>query len=103
MLLGAPIRRLCACQRVTQRAIPAHSRRFGRPSWRLVGFYGRLVIVDCWGADSRDSAPECALHGLHVFAAKRVDIESFRGDMETAGRARATMPRCTSWRARWIP
>jgi hypothetical protein len=25
---------------------------------------------------------------LHLFAAKRVDIESFRGDMEAAGRAR---------------
>ena len=39
----------------------------------------------------------CTRHGLHLFAAKRVDIETFRGDMETAGKARATIARrlCT--------
>jgi site-specific recombinase XerD len=31
------------------------------------------------------------VHGLHQFAAERVDIESFRGEMEAAGRARATI------------
>jgi site-specific recombinase XerD len=37
------------------------------------------------------------VHGLHLFAAKRVDIESFRRDMEAVGRARATIARrsCT--------
>jgi integrase len=32
------------------------------------------------------------VHGLHQFAAERVDIESFRGEMEAASRARATSP-----------
>jgi site-specific recombinase XerD len=34
---------------------------------------------------------------MHLFAARRVDIESFRGEMEAAGRARATIARrlCT--------
>jgi site-specific recombinase XerD len=37
------------------------------------------------------------VHRLHLFAAKRVDIESFRRDMEATGRSRATIARrlCT--------
>ncbi|MDT5024327.1 MAG: hypothetical protein QOE61_753 [Micromonosporaceae bacterium] len=58
--------------------------------------YGGLTR-DTYTLDLRQYAVWCTLHGLHLFAAKRVDIESFRGDMETAGRARATVARrlCT--------
>lgn len=39
----------------------------------------------------------CGQQGLHLFTARRADIECFGHDMETAGRARATIARrlCT--------
>ena len=39
----------------------------------------------------------CSEHGLHLFTARRADIECFGRDMETKGRARATIARrlCT--------
>ena len=65
----------------------------------LVGFlsgYGGLTR-DAYTLDLRQYTAWCTLHGLHLFAAKRVDVESYRGDMEVAGRARATITRrlCT--------
>jgi len=61
----------------------------------LSGYSG--MTRDAYTLDLRQYAGWCSQHGLHVFAAKRVDIESFRGDMEAAGRARATIARrlCT--------
>ena len=41
---------------------------------------------DAYTLDLRQYTAWCTLHGLHLFTAKRVDIESFRGDMEAAGR-----------------
>lgn len=32
---------------------PAHSRRFGDCRWETYRLYGRMVTVDCWGADPR--------------------------------------------------
>ena len=39
----------------------------------------------------------CQQHGLRLFQARRADIETFRRDMESRGRARATIARrpCT--------
>jgi site-specific recombinase XerD len=61
----------------------------------LSGYSG--LTRDAYTLDLRQYAGWCSQHGLHVFAAKRVDIEAFRGDMEAAGRARATIarPLCT--------
>jgi integrase/recombinase XerD len=61
----------------------------------LSGYSG--LTRDAYTLDLRQYTTWCTLHGLHLFAAKRLDIESFRGDMETAGRARATIARrlCT--------
>ena len=61
----------------------------------LSGYSG--LTRDAYTLDLRQYASWCTQHGLHLFAAKRVDIESFRGDMEAAGRARATIARrlCT--------
>jgi integrase/recombinase XerD len=61
----------------------------------LAGYNG--LTRDAYTLDLRQFTAWCTAHGLHLFAAKRVDIESFRGDMETAGRARATIARrlCT--------
>jgi site-specific recombinase XerD len=61
----------------------------------LSGYSG--LTRDAYALDLRQYTTWCALHGLHLFAAKRVDIESFRGHMETRGRARATIARrlCT--------
>jgi integrase/recombinase XerD len=61
----------------------------------LSGYSG--LTRDAYTLDLRQFTGWCTLHGLHLFAAKRVDIESFRGDMQAAGRARATIARrlCT--------
>jgi site-specific recombinase XerD len=61
----------------------------------LSGYSG--LTRDAYTLDLRQYTGWCVQHGLHLFAAKRVDIESFRGDMETSGRARATIARhlCT--------
>ncbi|MBO0866226.1 MAG: tyrosine-type recombinase/integrase, partial [Mycobacterium sp.] len=65
----------------------------------LAGFLSgyRGLTREAYTLDLRQYTAWCALHGLHLFDAKRVDIESFRGDMETARRARATIARrlCT--------
>jgi hypothetical protein len=52
----------------------------------LSGYSG--LTRNAYTLDLRQYTTWCSLHGLHLFAAKRVDLESFRGDMETAGRAR---------------
>jgi integrase/recombinase XerD len=61
----------------------------------LSGYSG--LTRDAYTLDLRQYTAWCTAHGLHLFAAKRVDVETFRGDMEAAGRARATIPRrlCT--------
>lgn len=42
---------------------------------------------DAYTLDLRQYTSWCTSHELHLFAARRVDIETFRGEMETAGRA----------------
>jgi len=61
----------------------------------LSGYSG--LTRDAYALDLRQYTAWCTQHGLHLFAAGRVDIETFRGDMETAGKARATIARrlCT--------
>jgi integrase/recombinase XerD len=61
----------------------------------LSGYSG--LTRDAYTLDLRQYTGWCTMRGLHLFAAKRVDIESFRGEMEAAGRARATIARrlCT--------
>lgn len=62
----------------------------------LSGYSG--LTRDAYTLDLRQYTAWCTAHGLRLFDAKRVDIESFRGDMEAAGRARATIARrlCTT-------
>jgi integrase/recombinase XerD len=61
----------------------------------LSGYSG--LTRDAYTLDLRQYTAWCTRRGLHLFEAKRIDIESFRGDMELAGRARATIARrlCT--------
>jgi integrase/recombinase XerD len=61
----------------------------------LSGYSG--LTRGAYTLDLRQYTAWCTLPGMHLFAVKRVDIESFRGDMEAAGRARATIARrlCT--------
>jgi hypothetical protein len=61
----------------------------------LAGYSG--LTRDAYTLDLRQYTSWCTLRALHLFAARRVDVETFRGDMETAGRARATIARrlCT--------
>jgi integrase/recombinase XerD len=51
----------------------------------LSGYNG--LTRDAYTLDLRQYTAWCTRHGLHLFEAKRVDIESFRGDH--SGRHRA--------------
>jgi hypothetical protein len=53
----------------------------------LSGYSG--LTRDASPLDLRQYTGWCTVHGLHLFAARRIDIESFRGEMEAHGRARA--------------
>jgi integrase/recombinase XerD len=61
----------------------------------LAGYSG--LTRDAYTLDLRQYTSWCAKHGLHLFTARRADIECFGRDMEAAGRARATIARrlCT--------
>jgi site-specific recombinase XerD len=61
----------------------------------LAGYRG--LTRDAYTLDLRQYTSWCAQHGLHLFGARRADIECFGRDMEARGRARATIARrlCT--------
>lgn len=61
----------------------------------LAGYSG--LTRDAYAPDLRMYTAWCQQHGLHLFQARRSDIECFGRDMEQRGRARATIARrlCT--------
>jgi len=61
----------------------------------LAGYSG--LIRDAYALDLRMYTAWCQQHGLHLFEARRADIECFGRDLEARGRARATIARrlCT--------
>ncbi len=61
----------------------------------LAGYSG--LTRDAYTLDLRQYTSWCAQHGLHLFTARRADIECFGREMESHGRARATIARrlCT--------
>src|SRR3954454_19346363 len=61
----------------------------------LAGYSG--LTRDAYALDLRMFTAWCQQHGLHLFQARRADIECFGRDMESRGRARATIARrlCT--------
>jgi hypothetical protein len=61
----------------------------------LAGYSG--LTRDAYTLDLRQYISWCIAHGLHLFTARRADIEGFGRDMEATGRARATIARrlCT--------
>ncbi len=61
----------------------------------LAGYSGQTRVA--YTLDLRQYTSWCATHGLHLFAAKRADIECYARDLEARGRARATIARrlCT--------
>ena len=61
----------------------------------LAGYSG--LTRDAYTLDLRQYTSWCVAHGLHLFTARRADIECFGRDMEATGRARATIARrlCT--------
>ena len=61
----------------------------------LAGYSG--LTRDAYALDLRQYAGWCQQRGLHLFQARRSDIECFGRDMEDRGRARATIARrlCT--------
>ena len=61
----------------------------------LAGYSGQTRAA--YTLDLRQYTSWCASHGLHLFAAKRADIECYARDLEARGRARATIARrlCT--------
>lgn len=61
----------------------------------LAGYSG--LTRDAYSLDLRMFSAWCQQHGLHLFQARRADIECLGRDVETGGRARATIARrlCT--------
>ncbi|HZC52789.1 MAG TPA: site-specific integrase [Mycobacterium sp.] len=61
----------------------------------LAGYSGQTRAA--YNLDLRQYTTWCATRGLHLFAAKRADIECYARDLEARGRARATIARrlCT--------
>ena len=61
----------------------------------LAGYSG--LTRQAYELDLRQYTAWCHAHGLALFAARRADIEGFARDLETRGRARATITRrlCT--------
>jgi len=61
----------------------------------LAGYSG--LTREAYELDLRQYASWCQQHQLRLFAARRADIECFARDLETCGRARATITRrlCT--------
>jgi len=61
----------------------------------LAGYSG--LTREAYALDLRRYASWCHNHGLRLFGARRADIECFGRDLETAGRARATVTKrlCT--------
>ncbi len=57
----------------------------------LAGYSG--LTREAYALDLRQFAQWCEDHGLHLFAARRADIECFGRDLEARGRARATVSR----------
>jgi site-specific recombinase XerD len=66
---------------------------------RLAGFLAGYTGLtrQAYELDLRPFASWCALHHLHLFGARRPDIECFARELEARGRARATVTRrlCT--------
>jgi site-specific recombinase XerD len=65
----------------------------------LAGFLAgyRSLTREAYALDLRQFTTWCRAHSLNLFAVRRADIESFARDLETRGRARATVTRrlCT--------
>jgi integrase/recombinase XerD len=65
----------------------------------LAGFLARYTGLtrQAYELDLRQFASWCGQHGLHLFQARRPDIECFARDLEARGKARATVTRrlCT--------
>jgi integrase/recombinase XerD len=61
----------------------------------LAGYSG--LTREAYELDLRQFSSWCQLHHLHLFQARRADIECFARDLEARGRARATITRrlCT--------
>jgi integrase/recombinase XerD len=61
----------------------------------LAGYTG--LTREAYALDLRQFTAWCQLHHLHLFHARRADIEYFARDLEAKGRARATVTRrlCT--------
>jgi integrase/recombinase XerD len=57
----------------------------------LAGYSG--LTREAYELDLRQYAPWCQQHQLRLFTARRADIECFARDLETRGRARATITR----------
>src|SRR5437588_11704424 len=62
----------------------------------LAGYSG--LTGDAYSLDLRMFTAWCQQHGLHLFQARRADIEGFGRVMETSGRARSPLHRrvCTT-------
>jgi integrase/recombinase XerD len=72
-----------------------HRRRTARPRRFLAGYRG--LTRDAYALDLRQFTTWCRARSLNLFSVRRADIEGFARDLESRGRARATVTRrlCT--------
>ncbi|HME65023.1 MAG TPA: site-specific integrase [Streptosporangiaceae bacterium] len=72
-----------------------HRGRAPRPCGILAGYRG--LTRGAYALDLRQFTSWCRARSLALFSVRRADIESFARDLETRGRARATVTRrlCT--------
>jgi hypothetical protein len=68
-----------------------HRRRTARPRRFLAGYRG--LTRDAYALDLRQFTSWCRARSLPLLAVRRADIESFARELETEGRARATVTR----------
>ena len=75
--------------------VPAEPMFTEPEQFALAGFLASYsgLTRDAYMLDLRQFATWCHQHGLHLFAARRADIESFARDLEAKGRARSTVSR----------
>ena len=75
--------------------IPAEPVFSGQERLALAGFLAGYsgLTRDAYALDLRQFAAWCRKHGLRLFAVRRADIELFARELESAGRARATVTR----------
>src|SRR6266571_4637616 len=85
----------CSAALIPVAAVSTNTERLALAGF-LAGYSG--LTREAYELDLRQYASWCHQHQLRLFQARRADIECFARDLETRGRARATITRRPSAR-----